>query len=57
MSQTVKIIYTATDDDTGKEVVGLEFRQGLMKAENVKAIEAALLPLFIAHIQEQQKSA
>lgn len=57
MSQSQKVSYQAVDDATGKEVVGLEFRTGLMSEELVLANEAKLLPVFVQFISEAQKSA
>lgn len=57
MSQSQKISYSAIDETTGKEVVGLEFRRGALKEELVKENEAKLLPLFLNFIAEEQKDA
>lgn len=56
MPQNVKISYTATDVATGQEVVGLEFRQGLVNEETVLKQERVLLPLFVEFIQNAQAS-
>lgn len=55
--QTQKLLYQAIDEDTGKEVIGLEFRRGLMTPEQMKADEALLLPMFVEFVGKAQENA
>jgi len=55
MKQSQKMVYQAIDEDTGKEVIGIEIRRGMMDVEQMKKDEAILLPTLVAIIQESMK--
>jgi len=55
MKQSQKMVYQAIDEDTGKEVIGVEIRRGMMDVEQMKKDESVLLPTLVAIIQESMK--
>lgn len=57
MSQRQKLIYQAIDEETEREVIGLEFRRGMMKEEQMMKDEAKLLPIFLNFVSEAQANA
>lgn len=55
--QAQRILYQAIDEDSGKEVVGIELRRGLMTEEQMKKDEGTLLPVLIDLLQTAQAGA
>ena len=39
------IKYQAIDEDSGKEIIGFEFRRGMMKEDRMKKDESTLIPV------------
>ena len=55
MKQSQKMVYQAIDEETGKEVIGIEIRRGLMDVEQMKADESVLLPTLVDIIKSSMK--
>ena len=55
MKQSQKMVYQAIDEETGKEIIGVEIRRGMMNVEQMKKDEAILLPTLVALIQDSMK--
>lgn len=50
--QQQTMIYKAVDEQSGKEVIYLELRRGLMKEDQMKKDESVLIPTLIKIVQE-----
>lgn len=44
--------YQAIDDESGKEVIGIEIRRGIMKEEQMKTDERILFPVIVGILEK-----